>query len=65
MAKIQHIYKVIRTFEVDDADIKEEREFFKGVQDEPGEYLYGGTGENETIEVKFKLLKSDKEKLSE
>jgi hypothetical protein len=60
MAKIQHIYTVVREFEVNSAkDLKEEKSIFRGIQDEAGEYLYGGQGStsNETITVEMKVIK--------
>lgn len=51
--KIRHVYTVIREFEIEDNELKKEKEFFRGVQDESGEYLYSGTGGDEKIEVKM------------
>ena len=56
--KIQHIYTVVREFNIEPEEFKEEKEFFNGaMQDEPGEFLYGGSASEEKITIKMKVKK--------
>ena len=59
--KIQHIYTVVRDYNIDPEELADEKQFFNGaITDEPSEYLYGGGGDNETISVKMEVVKETK-----
>ena len=60
--KIQHIYTVVREYNIDPEELEGEKKFFEGaITDEPGEYLYSGSGDNETISVKMKVVGETKQ----
>ena len=62
--KIQHVYTVTRTFEIDDDELEGSIDFFKGaITDETGEYLYGGTSYDETIDVYMRVFRNGKWKV--
>lgn len=58
--KIRYIYTVVREFSTTKKELKEEINSFRGVEDEAGEYLYGGSCGNETIQVKMQVFDNDK-----
>lgn len=59
--KIRHIYTVIRESEITTNLLKEDIKFFKGaMQDDTGEYLYGGPLGHEEITVSMEIFKKGK-----
>ena len=55
--KYKYVYTVTR--EYDDGDsLEEEKEFFLGVQDEAGEYLYGGSKKKKKIKVHLEYFEN-------
>ena len=57
--KTRYTYTVVREYDDDDS-IDDQLDFFRGVKDEPDEYLYGGTGGQEKISVVLEFLIGDK-----
>lgn len=54
--KIRHVYTVVREFTTKKKELKDEIDSFRGVEDEAGEYLYGGSAESEKIDVKLQAF---------
>lgn len=52
--KVRQVYTVTRDFTILDTELAEELDSFAGMQDEVGEWLYGGESADEKIE--FGLL---------
>lgn len=54
--KVRYVYTVVREMPLElltQEDLAEEMESFRGISDEPGEYLYGGGGGAETVSVEL------------
>ena len=50
--KIRYIYTVVREEEIsNDEALDSAKDYFHAIKDEAGEYLYGGNGCHEKIEV--------------
>ena len=56
--KIRQIFTVIREYSTDDS-LEEENGHLLHVLDDAGEFLYGGGGGDETLEVKFQINKGN------
>jgi len=54
--KIREIYTVIREYEID--NLEEERGHFLHIQEDMGEFLYGGGGDEE-LSVQFGIDKGE------
>lgn len=55
--KIREIYTVVREYEVD--YLEDEINHMLHVLDETGEFLYGGSGGEEQLSVKFQIDKGE------